>query len=72
MSPAVTTMAAMAVIIITTAPSTIITAASPSPLVAASTTGNDSNVASRVSRQNTARGQAGGVEHENRNATHRV
>jgi hypothetical protein len=69
------TMAPMATmaIIIATSPSTIITTASPSSLVAASaSTGNDTDVASHVSGQNTTRGQAGGVEYKNRDATHRV
>jgi hypothetical protein len=77
-----TTMAAMAIIttvspssfITTSSPSSFITTSSPSALIAASTstTGNDSNVASHVSGQNTTRGQAGGIKHENRDATHRV
>lgn len=63
---AVTTMATMAII--------ITTSRWPSSVIAAWTTitSNDSNVASHVPGQNTTRDQAGDVEHQNRNATHRV
>lgn len=64
-----TTMAIMAIMAII-----ITTSRSPSSVIAAWTTitSNDSNVASHVPGQNTTQGQAGDVEHQNRNATHRV